>query len=118
MVYRIELSPTAIADIENIFIELRNSASVEQAEQWLQGCYDKTISLEQFPNRCPLAPESQLIGKDIRQLLYSYHKRQVYRILFTVIPSSSQIEGVVQIHRVRHSAQERLQTEADLQVDD
>ena len=34
----------------------------------------------------------------------------VYRILYTVVRQSSMSEGLVQVHRVRHSAQERLKT--------
>jgi plasmid stabilization system protein ParE len=115
MAYQLNISPTAIADIEGIYLEIQKTFSPERAEQWLEGCYTVILSLELFPGRCPLAPENQFIGIEIRQLLYPYQKRQVYRILFTVVPGSSTDEGVVQIHRIRHSAQDRLRTEEELQ---
>ena len=58
-------------------------------------------TLEQSPDRCPLADEAGDFGLDLRELLYG-RRRGVYRILFT-------IDGqTVTIHRIRHAAQDRL----------
>ncbi len=58
-------------------------------------------TLEQSPDRCPVADEAADLGIDLRELLYG-RRRGVYRILFT-------IEGsVVHVLRVRHAAQDRL----------
>ena len=111
MAYRVELSPTAFADIEAILLGIRQYQSLEKANQWFAGCYEAILSLEQFPERCPRAPEDDYIKKTIRQRLYKH--REVYRILFTV-QSSRDGEGLVQIHRVLHSAQKRLRTESEL----
>jgi plasmid stabilization system protein ParE len=105
MTYRVEISPTAIADIENIFLWIKDY-SVDQAHRWVRGCYEIMLKLEKFPNRCPFALESQYIALPIRQLLY---KKQ-YRILFSVSESNEQdSQNIVQIHRVLRSAQEQLQ---------
>jgi len=58
---------------------------------------DAILSLENFPNRCPLAPESEDIGREIRQFLYKRH-----RILFGVTGD------VVQVFRIRHTARNKL----------
>ncbi len=104
MTYRIEISPTAVADIEAIFLWLKDY-SAEQAYRWVRGCYEIMLRLENFPNRCALALESQYMPLLVRQLLYE----QQYRILFTVHDSDNDGDAVVRIHRVIHAAQERLQ---------
>lgn len=39
MTYRIEISPTAMADIEDIFLWMKGY-SVDQAHRWVRGCYE------------------------------------------------------------------------------
>jgi plasmid stabilization system protein ParE len=111
MTYRIELSPTAIADIEGIFL-WKKDYSVNQAHRWVRGCYEIMLTLENFPNRCPLAIESQYLNRPVRQLLY----QKQYRILFTVQTSNNQ--NIVQIHRVLRAAQKRLQNLSQLLGDE
>lgn len=101
MTYQIEISPTAIADIERIFLWYKDY-SVEQAHWWVRGCYEIMLKLEKFPNRCSLATESQYLNLPIRQLLY----QKQYRILFTV--KEAEPQNIVQIHRVLRASQARL----------
>ena len=108
MVYQISLSPTAIADMGAAVEWLKENRSLEKANQWLMGCFEAIQSLEQFPDRCARAPEADYLDLDIRQLKYSANT--VDRILYTVVRQSSTSEGLVQVHHVRHSAQERLKT--------
>jgi plasmid stabilization system protein ParE len=105
MVYQIEISPTAVADIESIFLWIKED-SPERAYRWVRGCYEIMLTLENFPGRCSLALESKYMGIDVRQLLY---KKQ-FRILFTVNQAVEQDEGIVRIHRVRRCSQQRLQS--------
>lgn len=107
MTYQIEISPTAISDIEKIFLWYR-SYSVEQAHRWMRGCYEIMLKLENFPNRCALARESTYLGLPIRQLLY----QKQYRILFTV--REGEAISTVQIHRVLRASQANLETEEQL----
>ena len=65
---------------------LRGAAGLLQAAQ----------ALEQFPHRCPLAPESGA-ALEIRQLLYGR-----YRVLFTIA------RDTVYILHIRHSARQPL----------
>ena len=105
MAYQIEISPTAVADIEGIFLWIKEDSS-ERAYRWVRGCYEIMLTLENFPKRCSLALESKYMGIEVRQLLY---KKQ-FRILFTVSEAIEQQEGIVQIHRVRRASQQSLQS--------
>ena len=58
------------------------------------------LKLESFPSRCPLALESEYLDIEIRQLLYE----KKYRILFSIVDDEN--DGIVKIHRVRHSSQQ------------
>ena len=58
------------------------------------------LTLEKFPNRCPMSPESDYMGIEVRQLLY----KQQFRILFTVSETSEEDRGIVCIHRVSHGS--------------
>ena len=70
------------------------------AERWRNSLLEVIATLEDNPERCPEAPESEW-HEGLRQLLHGKH-RQVHRILF-------EIRGeVVVVLRVRHSAQDFL----------
>ncbi|MEM9539319.1 MAG: type II toxin-antitoxin system RelE/ParE family toxin [Cyanobacteria bacterium P01_E01_bin.42] len=102
MVFRVEISPSALQDIENILIWMTENYP-EIAEEWYFGILDAIQTLNKFPNRCSLAPENEEIGSEIRQLLYKQH-----RIIFRIIDDS------VFIYRIRHIARDRIVSE-DLQ---
>jgi plasmid stabilization system protein ParE len=105
MVFRVDISPSALNDAEAAYLWLQKD-SPSYADEWFNGLLSAIDSLEAFPNRCPLAPESKDLGLEIRQLLH-----QKYRVLFIVVPDGGTVEGVVQILRIRHHARERLQPE-------
>ena len=70
----------------------------EAADRWFNSIYETIASLEMFPERCPLAPESKFFFNcEIREAFHGrrYHK---YRILFTVTQKE------VHILHVRHGA--------------
>jgi plasmid stabilization system protein ParE len=68
---------------------------------------DAVLSLEELPNRCPRAPEAQLLGAPLRQLLYG-QRSSSFRILFRVY---EQPEPVVRVVAIRHGARDYLDTE-------
>ncbi|MEM7590942.1 MAG: hypothetical protein AAF383_05385 [Cyanobacteria bacterium P01_A01_bin.83] len=68
------------------------------------------LKLENFPKRCPLALESQYLDIEVRQLLYA----KKYRILFSINQIDKENSGIVQIHRVRHSYQQNIETLGEL----
>jgi hypothetical protein len=64
--------------------------------------FNAIATLDTFPTRCPLAPESKDLGREIRQLLYG-KRHAVYRVLF-------EIRGdTVFVLRVWRGARDRLQ---------
>jgi plasmid stabilization system protein ParE len=69
----------------------------EAADRWFNSLYDKIDSLEMFPERCPLAPESQFFSAEIREAFHG-RRQHKHRILFTVT------EDEVHILHVRHGA--------------
>ena len=91
--YRVEITRTAEADITAAF---RYIASDNQmaALKWIAEIERQIVSLEQFPLRCPVIPESRELGKEYRHLIYGD-----YRTIFRVD------DWQVVIMRVIHSAQ-------------
>lgn len=106
MAYRVDISQPATADAENAFLWVR-AQSEEKAAVWLQGLLKAVNSLEKFPERCPLAPESHAFLVEVRQLLYGKGRRQ-YRVLFGISIDPNTNENVVLIYRIRHGAQRYL----------
>lgn len=77
-----------------------DNLSAELANNWYYELQGAIASLQEFPNRCSIAPESSVIGRKIRQLWVG--KRRKYRVLFLVE------ENVVAILHVRNSRQSDL----------
>lgn len=67
------------------------------ADRWFDGIYDTIGSLELFPERCPLAPESKSLNAEIREIFHG-RRQHKYRILFTVTGNT------VHVLHVRHGA--------------
>jgi plasmid stabilization system protein ParE len=69
----------------------------EAANRWFNSLYDTIGSLELFPERYPLAPESCFFNREIREVFHG-RRQHKYRILFTVK------ETEVHLLHVRHGA--------------
>jgi plasmid stabilization system protein ParE len=104
MIFQVNVSPSAMADIENIYLWLKEQNSTF-SEQWFNELIEVIDSLAQLPIRCPLAPESQELDIEVRQLLYRKSKRMIVRILFGI--SGSQVS----VYRIRHTSQQYLSKE-------
>ncbi len=101
MTHKVEITAQAKSEVDAAYGWIRAEAPV-RAAAWRQGLLDVAQTLERFPNRCPLAPESETLAQPIRQLLYG-----AYRILYMV-------EGdTVYVLHVRHGAREPLRPEDD-----
>jgi plasmid stabilization system protein ParE len=109
MAYRVEISRPALEDAEEAYLWLKIE-SEELANQWFRGLVGATNSLKNFPNRCPIAPETRSFLIEIRQLLYGKGKHQ-YRILFGISVDEKTGEDTVLIYRIRHSSQQYLKGE-------
>ncbi len=108
MAYRVELTPQAVSDLDAA-LQYVVEAAPARAERWLAGMMAAVYSLEQMPERCPLAPESKDFGKDIREIFYG-KRTGIYRILFCIYGQDSN-EGIVRVICVRHGARNRLKPE-------
>lgn len=107
MNYRVILQPRAERDIlasaEWIRIESKSSTI---AMRWVRGLRSKISSLSSEPQRCPVDPDSDAYGEEVRVLLHGKRNRK-YRILFVLRGD------VVHVLTVRHSARRSLVEEHD-----
>jgi plasmid stabilization system protein ParE len=69
-----------VATIQNWIAERSPSG----ATKWFNSFVAALKTLENNPYGCELAPEDQVVGRGIRQLLFRTRKGHRYRILFTV----------------------------------
>jgi plasmid stabilization system protein ParE len=110
MAYSVELTPRAAADADRATEYIRQSAP-EAAQRWFDGLMAAVLSLEEMPRRCPLAPEAERLGIELRQLLYG-NRGGRYRIVFRLYEDVQ--PPVVRMLAIRHGARERL-TREDLE---
>jgi plasmid stabilization system protein ParE len=102
--YVIKSSRLADADVDNTVARIEQHISLVSAARWHAGLRAAVRRLATNPERYPLAYEAVDLGIELREMLYGRH-RHVYRILFT-------IDGqTVNIHRIRHAAQDRLSSD-------
>lgn len=98
MKYRVKIGARAKRDLESV-VEWIAEDSESAARQWYGRVREAIQTLERFPERCPLAPESGFVSREIRQLLHGT-RRNMYRILFT-------LEGKnVHVLHIRHAARD------------
>jgi plasmid stabilization system protein ParE len=105
--YRVIVQPGAERDIREAarFIHAE-SRSAAKALRWVRSLRAKVDTLRTSPERCPVDPDSEAYGREVRVLLFG-KRRGVYRILFA-------IEGdAVQVLTVRHSARRSLREEQE-----
>jgi plasmid stabilization system protein ParE len=105
--YRVIILPRANDDIRRAALWIRErSKTAAIALRWARGIRAKIATLKTNPTRCPVDPDSDAYGEEVRLLLYG-KRRGVYRVLFT-------IQGeTVYVLTVRHSAQQRLTDQKD-----
>ena len=100
MVYRVRILPGALQDAKNYY-EFIATYSPETAVTWFEGLFEVVDSLSTMPMRCPIAPETALVGLEIRCLGY----QKSYRILYSID------ESTVRIYHIRHTSQEFMDPE-------
>jgi plasmid stabilization system protein ParE len=101
MAHSVHITARALREIDAA-LEWLSERSRTAATRWHERLMEAVRSLEDHPERCELAPESEWFEGEIRQLLHG-KRRGVYRILF-------EIRGdTVYILRVRHTAQAFLE---------
>ena len=100
---RVIFQPRALEQLEEQYQELAKQNS-QAAATWFNRFVAALQSLDQMPERCPVARESELVGKEIRQLLFG--KRAGKRRVFFAIEADT-----VRILAIRHSARSDIPLE-------
>lgn len=101
MAFEVELTSTAAMEVEED-LEWLSQRNQEAAKRCLEGLLAAFKSLEQFPERCAIAPENEAFAEEIRLLVHEFSKQRKYRILFTVSGQT------VYILHVRHGARKLI----------
>ncbi|MGE0378526.1 MAG: type II toxin-antitoxin system RelE/ParE family toxin [Planctomycetaceae bacterium] len=106
--FDVTITEPAEQDIHNAYEWWRDHRSADEAARWYENIIPAIDTLRELPDRCPLAPETDLYPSGLRELHFGIGRRPTHRIIFT-------IEGTtVVVLRVRHSAQRDLRRD-DLQ---
>ena len=105
MTYHVVVQPRAERDIQlAAHWILGQSGSPATAVRWARSLRAKIATLKTSPQRCPIDPDSEVYGEEVRVLLYG-KRRGVYRVLFMIRGDT------VHVLTVRHSAQRSLAEE-------
>ncbi|HWT80711.1 MAG TPA: type II toxin-antitoxin system RelE/ParE family toxin [Candidatus Methylomirabilis sp.] len=107
MTFRVVIQPRAERDIWAAAQWIEDqSASSAKALRWARGVRAKIATLKVHPKRCPVDPDSDAFGEEVRVLLYG--KRQgKYRILFSIRGDT------VHVLTVRHAARRSIAEEVE-----
>jgi len=100
MAFRVELTKSAEADLEALYLWVKGRAP-HQGAAWFSGLEPAILSLGQHPARCPVASESADPKRPVRVLLYG-RARQMYRVLFWIDGA----DRAVYVLHVRRGARE------------
>jgi plasmid stabilization system protein ParE len=79
MAFRVEISPRAFNGLDEIARYSKRQGSFAQAEEWFNGIIAAIRTLEDRPNRCPVADESEDLEQGVHLLLYGKRNRK-YRV--------------------------------------
>lgn len=104
MAFRVVLTDSAEADVESVLKWFHDQRATEAGGRWFAQLMVKLDTLENHPERCALAAESEDVGQEIRELLLG-RRRYKYRILFKVSSKT------VTILRVWHSSLDSITRE-------
>jgi len=109
MAFRVEISPRAFNDLDDIAHYIKQRGSFDQAEKWFNGIIAAIRTLEDFPHRCQVAEESEELGQEVRLLLYGKRNRQ-YKVYYSV-QQTKPSTGTVRVFHVRHWARTSLSSD-------
>ncbi len=90
--YNVNITKTAESDIEEIW-QYISKDNIPNANKFIHALEGKMQTLEKFPQRCPIIPESDLLGLEYRHLMIGN-----YRIIFKLE------KNIVYVMRAVHSA--------------
>ena len=76
--YSVQVTRAAERDVEEIWTYIADD-SPENATAFILRLEEQIEALEQFPERCPLIPENELLGTGYRHIIYGAY-RTIFRI--------------------------------------
>ena len=101
MAYRVELTKSAGVQLEELYLWVVDRAPSRGAA-WFNDLERAILSLEQFPKRCRMAPES--LDRDLPVRVFNYGRSpHVYRVFFTIDDAIR----VVRVVHIRRGARQR-----------
>jgi plasmid stabilization system protein ParE len=106
MDFRVEISPQAFSDIDEVASYIHERGSLESAERWFNGIMVSIRSLERNPHRCPLVFDDDLQA-EVRLLLHGKRNRR-YKVYFAIHRDSA----TVRVFHIRHWASKALEKDA------
>jgi len=101
MAYLIKTTPRAERDLIHLYEDI-NVEHSDAAFGWYTGLKQAILSLAEYPNRCPVTPESNRL----RHLLYG-HKPNIYRVIYRILEKQKQVE----ILHIRHGARQEFKAD-------
>ena len=107
MAFRVEIAPRAFNDLDEIATYIEQQSSFEQAEEWFNGIIAAIRTLEDMPERCRIADESEELGQEVRVLHYGRCNRK-YKVYYS-IRHRTRSAGTIQVLHVRHRARQSLE---------
>ena len=113
MAYTVSLTGTAEADAYAAFERIREVAPASAA-RWLTGLFAALRTLADMPARCPIIPEADELGREMRHLLYG-KRTGLYRIIFDIQENSAEGPSV-RVLRIWHGARDNLRAE-DIEIE-
>lgn len=102
MTYRVRLLGAARRDVDKI-LEWLNVRSRRGARSWYDALRKALNTLVEDPERHPFAPESEILGRPMRQFVFKTRQGNRYRLVFLV-----ETEDVF-VLRVRGPSQDLLE---------
>lgn len=88
--YSVQITPAAERDVEEIWTYIADD-SPENATSFILRLEEQIEALEEFPERCPLIPENELLGTGYRHLIYG-----AYRTIFRITGKTVFIVRIIQ----------------------
>lgn len=82
--FHVLLSDAAQSDIRRNVAWWSENRSIEESERWYTTVMGKIYSLEHLPLRCPVARESEILGIEIRHLLFGISSKHTHRVLYVI----------------------------------
>lgn len=81
--FQVKITRTAEGDLNEIW-DYIGKDSPREAEKFILRIEHQIATLEQYPERCPLVPENEVLGTGYRHILYGDY-RTIFRISQTTV---------------------------------